>query len=480
MSSLRSIQLWGIATKIITLAFGIIQTALILRILSPAEYGVVGIVMAVSALVGVSQHVGVVDATIREIATTDDIKKRAHIFWVSFWFRLIFTIPISLVLMITAPLVQKYIYNLSEISILLRVMSFILILQGIQGVMGGIYTGLRSFKYLYSLQIITSAINVIIFGYMTWRGGVTGFFGAVFITTLIFILLLSLRLRKTLGGSLEHPSRSIFAEVWREIFHTGFWTYISRIFSVAWQRLPILILGRMASPEAVGLFNAALTFGSKLTILASAIGEINLAFLSNAFSRGSGEFQKIAKKTINEVGVATLAGAGFLAVFADFFLFVFAGENYAPALQITVLVIWAYAAFAFMDIATNTIFVPIRRADVRAGLFAVLTASSMILIFFLPGDALLSTGYAVLAGGIISLAAGHIVSKRAAGIIFISSDLLIVYAGGIAMFAVSLIYPSFIIRLIVFCIAVIIMTLPFTRSFLRSKWSRVAMLNNKA
>jgi O-antigen/teichoic acid export membrane protein len=371
---------------------------------------------------------------------------------------MLFTIPISFVLVIVASYIGNNIYHIPEITGFILLMSIILILQGVQGVLGGVYTGLRRFKELYLIQIITAVINVIIFTSFAYLFGTKGFFLAMMLTVTIFVLLLCVFLKKVIGGSLEHPQKADFIAVWKDIFHTGFWTYIARIFSVAWQQAPMLILGKWASPEIVGFYNVALSFGSKLTILASAIGEVNLAFLSNAYARSVDEFKKLSGKTLNEVGVVILFGTGTMALFADVLLKVFAGDAYAPALQVTVLVSWAYAMFAFLDIATNTIFVPTRKAQYRAISFVVLVLVSFGVMFFMHKNPLVAAGYGVLGGAAVALLTMFYFAETRANVHVFSGKLVGVVVCSIPVFYVTIIYPNVIVRL---CIFVILATVCF-------------------
>ncbi len=128
MVTIRTVQVWGVLTKVGTVALGVVQTAIILRLLGPEAYGIVGIVVSIGALVGVSQHVGVVDAAIREIAVADTPARRAAVFWVSIWFRLAVTVPISVALFLVAPWIGARLYALQDIPHLVRLMSGIVFL----------------------------------------------------------------------------------------------------------------------------------------------------------------------------------------------------------------------------------------------------------------------------------------------------------------------------------------------------------------
>lgn len=410
MTDIRTVQVWGVLTKLVTAALGVVQTAIVLRLLGPEAYGIVGIVTSIGALVGVSQHVGAVDAAIREIAVADTTERRAAVFWVSMWFRLAVTVPISLALVLLAPWIGAHIYPLSDIPHLVRLMSIILIVHGIQGILGGAYTGQRAFGVLYALQLVTAVVNIPLFAGFVWLRGAEGFFEGVIVAGFGFSVLLALFLRRALGGSVQHPDRSLMRQVFRDIIHTGGWTYVARILSVAWQRIPVLLLGRWTSPDVVGLLTAAITFGSKLQLIAAALGEVNLSFLSHAFAKSQDAFRRLALRTLEDVGAVTLVGALFLALFADVLVSVLLGPEYLPAIPFIRGVTWAYAAFSFLDIATNTVFVPSGRSHLRAGGFLVLCFVSVGVMLALRDIPESAAVVGVLAGGIGGLLAAMLLA----------------------------------------------------------------------
>lgn len=411
MTSIRTVQVWGVLTKVATAALGIVQTAIVLRLLGPEAYGIVGIVISLGALVGVSQHVGAVDAAIREIAVADTPQRRAAVFWVSLWFRLLITVPISMLLALAATWIGTRLYPFPEIPHLVRLMSLILVLYGIQGILGGAYTGQRSFGILYMLQLVTAVLNVPLFAGLVWWRGLSGFFEAVILAALVFSAFLAIFLRRALGGTVTHPRLVEIRGVLADILHTGSWTYVARILSVAWQRVPILLLGRWVSPEVVGLFTAATTFGSKLQLLAAALGEVNLAFLSKAFAQSREAFRRLAVRTLEDVGAVTLLGALFLVLFARELVPILAGHQYLGSLPFIPAVTWAYAAFAFLDIASNTVFVPARRSNLRAAGFAVMTVGTLGAMFALRSTPGTAVNVGLLLGALVGLGAAVAISE---------------------------------------------------------------------
>lgn len=413
MRDIRTVQAWGVLTKVGTVGLGILQTAIVLRLLGPEAYGIVGIVVSLGALVGVSQHVGVVDAAIREIAVAADPRRKAAVFWTSLWFRLAATVPISLVLALLAPWIAARFYPLPDMANLIRLISLVLVLHGIQGVLGGAYTGQRAFGRLYLLQLVMAVLNVPLFAGLVWLHGARGFLEAIILAAVGFSALLALFLRQALEGTLTHPSRADMRAVFRDIVHTGAWTYLARILSVAWQRLPVLLLGVWSTPEVVGLFTAAVTFGAKLQLLAAALGEVNLAFLSNAFAQSRDAFRRMAVRTLEDVGAVTLLGGLCLVLFPDVLIPALAGAQYLAAIPLVAAVTWGYAAYAFLDIATNTVFVPARQSQFRALSFGVLLAVTLGVMAVLRSTPVSGATSGVLLGGMAGLAAAVVLAGTA-------------------------------------------------------------------
>lgn len=450
MTNIRTVQVWGVLTKLATAALGVAQTAIVLRLLGPEAYGIVGIVTSLGALVGVSQHVGAVDAAIREIAVAEDPERRAAVFWVSLWFRLAVTAPISLVLVLLASWIGTYVYPLPDVPYLIRLTGLLLIVQGVQGILGGAYTGQRAFGVLYVLQLVTAVANIPLFAGLVWLRGTRGFFEGAIVAAVGFSVLLALFLRRALGGSIQHPARSLVALVFRDLLHTSGWTYLARILSVAWQRIPVLLLGRWTSPDVVGLFTAAITFGSKLQLLAAALGEVNLSFMSHAFAQSRDAFRRLALRTLKDVGAVTLVGALFLILFADVLVSLLFGPEYQRAIPFIRGVTWAYAAFSFLDITTNTVFVPVRRSHLRAGGFFILCVVSVGVMLALRDSPTTAAIVGVLAGGLGGLLTAMLLAATRMRLSLIPPSLvvpLVVAVGVTAAPALSL--P---VRAFIFCV----------------------------
>ncbi|MDP3997154.1 MAG: oligosaccharide flippase family protein [Candidatus Andersenbacteria bacterium] len=423
--NLAKIQALSLGTKAVTTALGIIQSVIVVRILSPAEYGLVGLVMSVGGVIGVTQHLGIVDGAIREIAVLKNKREAAAVFWVSHLVRQAVTIPLSIGLILLAGFVAGSIYHRPEIALLIQIYAAVLILQGLQDVMGATLTGLKRFVSLYVVQIVTAAINVAVFGYATWRFGTVGFFWAIVITTTIMIILLTIIVARSLRGELRWPGIVQINKYSRRVMRVGAYMYLARIFFVIWQRLPLLLLGGVLTADSLGYLNVSLTFGSKLTIIAMALSEVNLSWMSSLYAQRQNEFRRVVTRNMHRVLLLMMLLTLVLLYFAPEILQYVIGAEYLPARQIILIVTAAFFLYALTDIGTSSVFVSADEPRLRAiiyGAMTTVTAVTVGWILWQRPDAFWASG-GVLGGAVVAYLITVIFTKKHFGIALVTGQL---------------------------------------------------------
>lgn len=411
---LGRIQALSLITKAVTTALGVIQSIIVIRLLSPAEFGLVGLVMSIGGVIGVSQHLGIVDGAIREIAVLKNKWEIGKVFWVSHAVRQLVTIPLSLGLVLLAGIIANRVYGRPEITLYLQVFAAALILQGLQDVLGAALTGLKKFWALYAVQILTAAINIGVFGYLTWQFGITGFFWAVIITTAIMVGLFFALIARELRGFMAWPSWEDFRQYGRRVLRIGMYMYLARIFFVIWQRMPLLMLGGVLAAEELGFLNVSMTFGSRLTIIAMALSEVNLAWMSSLFAHRPEEFRRTASRNMQRVFMIMAALTAGLMFFTPEIILLF-GREYIPAEPIIYVMTFAFFLYALIDIGTSSVFVPADQPRLRALVYGVMVVLSGGVIGWLlitrPSSWLAAWG--VLLGAVASyIAMVWLVKKR--------------------------------------------------------------------
>lgn len=453
--NLARIQFLSVATKAVTTALGIIQSLIIIKVLSATEYGIVGLVMAIGGLIGVSQHLGIVDGAIREIAVRKHKDEIGKVFWVSHIVRQAVTLPLSLALVGLAGIIAIRIYHRPEIIPYIQLFAGALILQGLQDVLGATLTGMKKFVSLYIIQIITATVNVAAFGFFTWKYHVAGFFWAIIVTTLLMVILLVAIIGRELMGHLRFPTIADIKMYGKNLLHIGVYMYISRIFYVIWQRLPLLILGGVLAGDQLGYLNVSLTFGSKLIILAAALSEVNLSWMSTLFANKKDEFAHTVTRNMHRVLILmTALTLGLIFFIPEILHYIIRKPEYFAAKPTIILLTISFFLYSLIDLGTSSVFVSANRPRLRAIVFAVLTALSGAGSFWAltAGGSAAIAATTMLAGSVAAYALMAIIAKRSFDINLVPSHLLILLAILAASSAWLFTDPSFALRVAVFVI----------------------------
>src|SRR3989344_3257072 len=426
--NLARIQFLSVATKAVTTALGIIQSLIIIKVLSATEFGIVGLVMAIGGLIGVSQHLGIVDGAIREIAVRKNKNEIGKVFWVSHIARQAVTLPLSLALLVLGEFIAVRIYGRPEIAPYIQLFAGILILQGLQDVLGATLTGMKKFASLYVIQIITAGVNIAVFGYLTWRYHVSGFFWAIIITTFLMVALLSIVIRKELSGYLILPSWNDIKLYGKNLLHIGFFMYISRIFYVVWQKLPLLMLGGVLAGDQLGYLNISLTFGAQLVILAAALSEVNLSWMSTLFANKREEFVKTVTHNMHRV-IILMTGLtlGLMFFIPEILHYVIRKPEYFAAQPTIILLTLSFFLYSLMDLGTSSVFVAANKPKLRALVFGILVFISGIgsIWALIQGGNAMIAATTMLGGAIAACILMVIIAKRSFSITLVPFRLFI-------------------------------------------------------
>lgn len=452
--NLAKTQLFSLFTKGVTTMLGIVQSVIVIRILSPADYGLVGLVMSVGGLIGVTQHLGIVDGAIREIAVLDKKEDVGAVFWVSHLVRQMVTIPLSLGLIFLSSFIAGHIYHRPEIAIFIQLFAGVLVLQGLQDVLGASLTGMKNFMALYAIQIVTATINVAAFGILTKLYGALGFFVAVIITTAIMVILFVWSIRRDLAGHLNFPAWPTIRKYARRVMRIGAYMYIARIFFVVWQRLPMLVLGGVLAAKELGYFNMSLTFGSKLTIITAALSEVNLSWMTTLYATQKDEFKRIVTKNMHRVLLLMMTLTMVLLFFTPEILRYIIGQQYLPAEPLILITTAAFFLYCLMDIGTSSVFVPANEPRARAVIYASMVAVSSGVMgwLLLTRPSMLTASWGVLGGAALAYFITVIYTKRRFDVSLLTPQLTLFLVAMLGSFVWLFTQPALPWRLTLFLI----------------------------
>jgi len=186
--------------------------------------------------------------------------------------------------------------------------------------------------------------------------------------------MLAVIVRRSLADYLHVPQLAEIKKYAGNVMRIGAYMYVARISFVVWQRMPLLVLGGVLTAEQLGYLNASLTFGSKLTIIAMALSEVNLAWMSSLFAQQREEFIKVVTRNMHRVLILMMGIALVLLFFTPEILQYVIGPQYAPAHDIIIVMTVAFFLYSLVDIGTSSLFVSANEPRSRAGIYLLMTS----------------------------------------------------------------------------------------------------------
>ena len=125
-STLGKWQTVSFLSRGIAMALGLVQSFVILRILTVAEWGLVQQAVAIGASLGIYQHLGLAGASTREISAAKDKRDIFKIFFTTVLVRYLITVPLSIGLFFLAPKIAQ-IYKATDLTLLLQLYAFVIL-----------------------------------------------------------------------------------------------------------------------------------------------------------------------------------------------------------------------------------------------------------------------------------------------------------------------------------------------------------------
>lgn len=358
MSSLFKWQFVSFASRLFATFLGLIQSVVVARILTTAEYGLVGIAAAVAGMVGVARHLGLVSATTRELAQASKGVEVSKIFFSALFVRLLAAVPLSLGLFFLADHLAFNVYQQPQLSFPLKLFALIIFLQSIQEISNSLIAGRQKFKILFFFQAAIAAVSLSIFVPFVYFLGFGGFFWATFLVTLIsMVILLALSLR-ILGGNVVLPQKSEFQKISLSLLGLGLVIYVGKLLYMFWQKLGILYLGTQVSAAEVGIFSFALLYALKLLVVPDAVTDVNLPAMTNHFYRDAEGFK--SRFLANFVKVYSLMlFAGVAATFWAKDLFhLLVGAKFDAAVPLIPPLMLAVFVYGLLNLLGASVFIP--------------------------------------------------------------------------------------------------------------------------
>ncbi|OGC80195.1 hypothetical protein A3K01_02740 [candidate division WWE3 bacterium RIFOXYD1_FULL_43_17] len=382
MKELGKWQIISFASRSMAMLLGLVQTFVIIRVLSVGEWGVIQLAISIGGALGIYQHLGLASASTREISSAEDDKEVFKIFITSAVIRYAITIPIAIGLFFAARYVAVDIYKNEILVLPIKIYALTLIFQGVQSILNSVISGTKRFKQLFLYQIAIAAASVVIFIPLVLTYRVNGYFYAFFMFNALSSVVLSYIAFKPLRGSMKWPSNADFRRLFKEIFSISMAIYLVKIIYTNWEKFGSNALGLFNSPEVVAIFAFALLYAKKLMSISDAVTDVNLPVLSEKYVKDFADFKKLFTRNFDKIFISVIAAAAFASYWApEIVSLVVGGDKYDKSYTLIPPVIFAFILYSFINIVKSSVLIPAKMVKHMIISFVLLLAGTAAFFF---------------------------------------------------------------------------------------------------
>ena len=406
MKELDRWQFISFISRGLAMLLGLIQSFVIIRVLSVAEWGIVQLAVGIGGALGVMQHLGLASASTREIASAKKDTDIFKIFLTSAVIRYIITIPLAVGLYIFSEKIAIGLYKTPLIILPLKIYAVTMMFQGVQSILNSVISGTKRFKRLFIYQVVVSVISAVLFIPLVYFYKIPGYFWAYMVFNIINSICLGFLALAPLRGKLLLPSKSDFKILFRDIFSISIAIYLVKILATNWERLGTNVLGLYGRPEVIAIFAFAVLYSKKILSISDAVTDVSLPVLSEKYSKDIDDFKLSFKKNFNKIfGFIILASAVACFWAPQLISILVGGNKYAQSYKYIPAVLLAFVVYSILDIVKSSVHVPakmVKQMILTYLLLVVVTVTS----FYIGNkyvDGLMSMSVALAVGSVLSL-----------------------------------------------------------------------------
>lgn len=358
-----------------------INTIILVRLLSPADFGLMGMATVVIGFLDVFKNFGISSAIIQSDDTSDSFL--STLFWVNCFFGALLTV----ILYVASPLAEMY-YREPRVTSLVRWLSINFLISSSCITHKALLEKKLAFKTLAKLEIFSIIIGAIVgismafFEYGVWS--------LVYQTiTRVFAFSLFLWL------FVDYRPKFIFSlgEI-KKVFAFSFYLTSFSISNYILRNADYLIIGRFLGAQSLGYY----TLAYKLMLfpvqnLSAVIGRVLFPVYSK-IQHDNDKIKKMVLKTSSMIGFITIPlMLGLMAIAYPLIISLF-GDKWEPAIPV-IIILAPIGLLQSISVPINTIFLAKARTDLM--LYWGLIAGTITIIFYSIG----------LRWGIIGVASGY-------------------------------------------------------------------------
>lgn len=297
---------------------------IIARLVSPSEYGILGILMVFINISQVFIDSGLGSALIYN----NDLKKEDV--QTTFTFNLIVSLVLYIILYLTSPYIEVF-YKLDNLSLYIRVSGIVLLINSLIIVPISQLKVWMNFRALAISSIISTIFSGTIGIYLAYNGyGIWALIIQLLSRSLFQCILLILQCKWL-------PNFSFYRTSFYKLYKFGINVFSASIFTKLVEEGLVLLIGELMTPYSLGLYTRANQFSSlPSTSLGSIVSSVLFPSLSS-IKNNDKEFYKIYVKSIEYQGLVSIPTFFIIVLICEPMIRLFLTEKWievVPILQI--------------------------------------------------------------------------------------------------------------------------------------------------
>ena len=379
---------WSGIDNIAQFGVSFLVSIVLARLLSPDDYGLIGIIAIFTAICTTLINGGFTNALIRKKDVTDDDYNTAFI--VNLWM----SIMLYAVIYFCSPFIAKF-FGRDELVLLTRVSSVSLIIGALAIVQQTRLTKRIDFKTQTKITLIASissgviGIAMALLGYGVWSLVAQQISSQAFRTVLLWLF--------------NHwsPRFSFSKKSFKDLFGFGWKIMVSGLLDTLWKELYQVIVGKFYSPATLGQYTRAKQFSQLFSSnLTNVIQRVTFPVLSNIQDdkeRMVGAYRRIIKTTMFFTAISMFS----LGAVSEPFLYCLIGPKWSEAAMYLPLICIVASLYPLHAINLNMLQIQ-GRSDIFLGLEVVKKIISLGPLFVGAFIGIMPMLYASLLSGIIA------------------------------------------------------------------------------
>ncbi len=331
---------WSFIDNILSSGITFLVGLVLARLLSPTEFGIIGMTTIFIALSNSIVDSGFSNALIRK---TDASSKDYN---TVFYFNLLISLLLYLILYFSSPAIAVF-FKEPKLLLVLRVLGSILIISALAIVQRTLLTKRIDFKSQAQISLIASVSSGIIGIGMALMGfGVWSLVGQLITKQILYTCLLWFY-------SSWRPAWEYSKESFNELFGYGSKLLLSGLISTIYKNIYYLVIGRFYSASQLGQYTRAeqfnSIFASNLTSVVQRVSYPALSSIQNDPCRLKVAYRKVIKNTMM-VSCACLLG---LAAVAKPLIIILIGEKWLEAVSYLQIICFSGMLYPLQAINLN-------------------------------------------------------------------------------------------------------------------------------